>query len=95
MGRYKKNSTRQRRNEEYDAYFDQFQAIGEAPSGAASFLTLFGVMMFTMIVSFLPYCMQYDSSYGGNKSSEIKRDRKPFDECIDSKLTPSLFLRVY
>jgi hypothetical protein len=78
MGRYKKNSTRQRRNEEYDAYFDQFEAIGEAPSGAASFLTLFGVMMFTMIVSFLPYCMQYDSSYGGNKSSEIKRDRKPF-----------------
>jgi hypothetical protein len=52
-------------------------------------------MMFTMIVSFLPYCMQYDSSYGGNKSSEIKRDRKPFDEGIDSKLTSSLFRRVY
>jgi hypothetical protein len=29
-------------------------------------------MMFTMIVSFLPYCIQYDSSYGSNKSSEIK-----------------------
>ena len=72
MGRYTKNNTCQRRNEEYNAYFDQFEAMDEAPSGVVSFLELFGVMMFTMIVSFLPYCIQYDSSYGSNKSSEIK-----------------------
>jgi hypothetical protein len=51
-----------------------------------SFMSLFGVMVFTMMLSFLPYLVQYDT-YGGNRRSDMERERKAFDEGVDSKIS--------
>ena len=54
---------------------------------------IFFVMLFSMLIYKLPWFSNGGSC--GNKTYEIKRDRKSFEEEIDIKLSEYLFRRIY
>ena len=88
----KKNRHRSRRSdEEYEELFGSFDGN---TSSIPSLIPMFGVMLMTMLILFLPYAVQY-SKYGGNRGPDMDRDRKPFDEGVDSKISNTLFRRIY
>ena len=55
-----------------------------------SFSKIFVVMMYSMMVMYLPWFCEC-----GSKGQEMKRDRKPFEEQVDCKLTDAMFRRIY
>jgi hypothetical protein len=89
--RKKRNSRTRRSDEEYDS---TNHPADESSSSRLPFVSLFGVMVLTMMLSFLPHLVQYDT-YGGKRRSDMERERKPFDEGVDSKISASLFRRIY
>ena len=62
----------------------------EARENDISYAQLFFIMMYSIMLMYLPWMSEHRG-----KGKEIKRDRKPFDEKIGPKLSNYQFRRVY
>lgn len=89
MGKESKRKARQRKQDIIDDD-DLFAQMEEGRQGEISFTKLFFVMMFAMMLFYIPWL-----SESGTKGKELKRDRKRFEDGIDAKLSDYLFRRIY
>ncbi|KAL7525672.1 hypothetical protein ACHAXR_001108, partial [Thalassiosira sp. AJA248-18] len=91
MGRQSKRRSRQRYEDVIngDGVFEKMEDGGEVPL-QLPFYQLFFLQLYTMLLYYTPLL-----SDCGNKNEEIKRDRRPFEEKIEAKLSSYLFRRIY
>ena len=55
---------------------------------------LFFVQAFSLFLYLIPWISDETFVFGGSKTDEMPRDRRPFDEKISSKLTNYYFRRI-
>ena len=72
-----------------DGIFEKIEESGGVPI-ERTFIQLSFLMIYTMLLYYMPFMTDC-----GNKGEEFKRDRRPFEEKVERKLSKYLFRRVY
>ena len=85
MGKASRRRCRQRRQDIIDDD-EVFQHLEDCRRHDVPFLQIFMVMMLSMLIAFIPWLSEY-----GAKEKEVKRDRKPFDQQVEAKLSDYFF----
>ena len=68
-----------------------YAAMEEGRDVELSFAKMFFAMLYSILLLYIPSLLfEY-----GTKGKELKRDRRPFEEKIDAKLSDNLFRRIY
>ena len=82
---------RRRRQSVIDDDDDDYAAMEEGRDVELSFAKMFFAMLYSILLLYIPSLLfEY-----GTKGKELKRDRRPFEEKIDAKLSDNLFRRIY
>ena len=81
--------TRQRSRRKAMIFDDNiFEHAEERRRTQLSYARVFSAMMISLLLLYIPFlCAR------GSKQKEMKRDRKPFEEKVDAKLSENLFRR--
>ena len=66
-------------DEDVDVIFERMEEAGIHQASHRSWLVLSFVMYFTIFLTMLPFAVTTES-FGGNKTHEIKRERRSFEE---------------
>lgn len=90
MSKKTRRTSRYQRQSTLDDDDDIYIAMEEARENDISYAQLFFIMMYSIMLMYLPWMSEHRG-----KGKEIKRDRKPFDEKIGPKLSNYQFRRVY
>ena len=69
---------------------DIFEHAEERRRTQLSYARVFSAMMISLLLLYIPFLYAR-----GSKQKEMKRDRKPFEEKVDAKLSENLFRRIY
>ncbi len=91
MGKRSKRRSQQRYEDivNDDALFEMMEE-GGGTRLEFSLLQLFFIQLYSILLISIPWM-----SVGGNKGPELPRDRRPFEEKIECKLSSYLFRRIY
>jgi hypothetical protein len=80
-------------DEDVDVIFERMEDAGIHQAPHRSWLALSFVMYFTIFLTMLPFAVATES-FGGNKTHEIKRERRSFEENT-SVLSDYMFRRAF
>ena len=87
-----KSSRRRARQRKEDVINDNnaFEFVEQGRRSRIAYTRIFLAMMVALFLVYCPYL-----SDRGSKTSEMKRDRMPFEEKVDAKLSENIFRRIY
>jgi len=69
---------------------EEAAAAGGCTTSAPPFFKIFAIQLFALLLYTLPWITDR-----GNKRQELKRDRRPFEEKVEKKLSSYMFRRIY